>query len=198
MKKTMIATLLAFTFLTAPAHAAPEKYKFDMAHTQIHFSANHLGFSYPLGRFMKFDGGFVFDAEKPENSSVEAAIDTSSVFMGSEAWDAHMKNADFFNVEKFPKITFKSTRVTQSGDKAAVVDGDLTILGVTKPVSLTVTYVGSGVHPYNKNYISGFTAMTNIKRSDFGMTYGLPAIADDVEITLNVEGIRDPDIKTNQ
>lgn len=188
MMKFILPTAVAVLLSTAPAQAAPVKYTIEPDHTQAVFTVNHLGFSYPMGIFRASAGHFVFDAEKPENSSVEATVQTASIDMGTEAWDKHMKNADFFNVEKFPTMTFKSSKVSQSGEKTALVEGDLTILGVTKPVTLNVTFVGSGEHPYSKKPTVGFTAIANIRRSDFGMTYGLPAVGDDVEITLNVEG----------
>ena len=194
MKKTLISTAISLFLFSAPALAAPEKYTIETDHTQAVFIVSHLGFSYPMGIFRKTSGTFTFDAEKPENSEVTATIDTSSIDMGTEAWDKHMKGADFFNVEQFPAMVFKSTKVSPSGEKTASINGDLTILGITKPVTLDVTYVGSGTHPYSKNHVSGFTATSRIKRSDFGMTYGLPAVGDDVEIKLNVEGIRDPSI----
>ena len=198
MKK--ILTALALSALLSPgiAQAAPEKFAIEATHTQAVFIVNHLGFSMPMGIFRTTAGSFVFDAEKPENSSVEATISTASIDMGTEAWDTHMKSADFFNVEKFPSMTFKSTLVTPTGEKTGQITGDLTILGVTKPVTLDVTFVGSGIHPYSKKNTAGFTATTHIKRSDFGMGYGLPAVGDDVEIRLNVEGISDTEAKQPQ
>lgn len=191
MRKILPALALSLLLCSTAAYAAPEKYTIEESHTQASFTVNHLGFSFPLGIFRKTTGHFVFDAAMPENSSVEATVDTASIDMGTEAWDKHMKSADFFNVEKFPAMTFKSTAVKSTGEKTGQITGDLTILGVTKPVTLDVTYVGSGTHPYSKSYISGFTATASIKRSDFGMSYSLPAVGDDVEIRLNVEGIRD-------
>lgn len=194
--KKIFAIALCCLLLSAPAMAAPEKYNIEETHTQASFTVSHLGFSYPMGIFRKTTGSFVFDAENPEASSVEATVDISSIDMGTEAWDKHMKSADFFNIEKFPSMTFKSTKITKMSNMTGLIEGDLTILGITKPVTLNVTYVGSGTHPYSKSHIAGFTAITDIKRSDFGMNYSLPAVGDDIAITLNVEGIRDPEIKT--
>ena len=102
-----------------------------------------------------------------------------------------MKNEDFFNVEKFPTMTFKSTNIEITGENTANITGDLTILDTTKPVTLDVTHNKSGVHPFNGEFVAGLSATTTVKRSDFGMTYGLPAVGDDVEIRLEVEGFRE-------
>lgn len=162
-------------------------YTFDKLHTQIHFSISHLGFSYSHGRFMDFNGGFYFDKEKPEESFVDITINTASIFMGSKEWDDHLKNADFFDVEKHPVMHFKSTKVEVTGDKTANIYGDLTLLGLTKPVILQTRLNGFGLHPYSKKNTAGFSATTTIKRSDFGMTYGLPAVGDEVSIVIEVE-----------
>lgn len=192
MKNTFLAlaALAAFTFAT-PAQAAPEEYAFDKAHTQVMFSVGHMGYSFSHGRFTKFDGNFVFDEQDVSKSAIDVTIDTNSLVMDDDAWEKHLKNEDFFNVEKFPAMTFKSTKVEKTGDKTGKVTGDLTILGVTKPVTLDVTWNKSGIHPYSKKYVSGFSASGTLLRSDFGMAYGLPAVADEVSLNIQVEGERE-------
>ena len=185
---TRILTAVSFLFIAAPAHAAPEKYEFDTVHSQIIFFVSHLGFSISEGEFLDFDGHYIFDKEDPAASSVEVTIDTASIDMDDEKWDAHLKNQDFFDVEKFPSMTFKSTKIEVTGDKTADIHGDLTILDVTKPVVLKTNMVGEGVHPYSGKSVTGFSARTTIKRSEFGMKYGLPGIGDDVEIRIEIEG----------
>lgn len=111
--------------------------------------------------------------------------------MDDEKWDDHLKSADFFDVAEYPVMTFKSTQVKVSDDDAADIIGDLTLLGVTKPVTLHVRFNKAGVHPFSGKYVAGFSAHASVKRSDFGMDYGLPGVSDDVEIRLEVEGIRD-------
>ena len=180
-------TASALSGLTA---AKSVKYTFDPAHTQIIFAANHLGFSFSHGRFMKFDGFFTFDPAAPESSEVNVTVETASVDMGSDKWDEHLKGADFLNVEKFPQMTFKSTKIEKTCEKTGKLTGDFTLLGVTKPVTLDVTYNGSGVHPYSNNNIAGFSAAGTIKRSEFGMTGSIPAVGDDVFLIIQVEGIR--------
>lgn len=188
--KKISALAAALLLLAAPALAAPAKYTFDPAHTQVIFAASHLGFSFSHGRFMKLGGFFTFDEAAPEASEISVTIDAASIDMGSEDWDRHMKNADFLNAEKFPEITFKSTKIEKTGEKTGRVTGDFTLRGVTKPVTLDVTYNGSGAHPYNNNHIAGFSARGSLRRSDFGMTYGFDNVGDEVSFLIEVEGIR--------
>lgn len=188
--KLLSLTLILGVAFSAPAKAQIELYDFDKAHTQILFFIDHLGFSKSQGEFHEYDGMFTFNRGEPEKSSVEIAIQTSSIDMDDEKWNTHMKNEDFFGVEKFPTMTFKSTAIEITGEKTANLIGDLTILETTKPVTLDVTYNKSGKHPFNGKFVSGFSATTQIKRSDFGMTYGLPMIGDEVDIMIEVEGFR--------
>lgn len=191
MKKLLLGAA-ALALLSAPTQGfAADKYTFDKAHTQILFFVNHLGYSFSQGEFHDYDGGFTFDEKNPANSSIDVTIKTASIDMDDEKWDAHMKNADFFNVEKFPDMTFKSTKIEVSGEKAGKITGDLTILGVTKPVTLDVTFNKAGKSPYGEEYKAGFSAKANIKRSEWGMNYGLPNVGDDVEIRLEVEAVRE-------
>ncbi len=183
---------LAAVLFANPAAAQVEKYSFDKAHTQIVFSVNHLGFSNSMGKFLNYDGHFTFDRATPENSSIEVSIKTDSIEMNDQKWNDHMKNEDFFNVEKFPTMDFKSTAITVTGENSADITGDLTILGVTKPVTMSVVHNKSDAHPFAPDrFVAGFSATAKIKRSDFGMNYGLPAVGDDVEIRIEVEGIRE-------
>ena len=185
-------TLAAFAsaiFYIQPAKAA-DQYSFDKAHTQILFFVDHLGFSKSQGEFLDYDGHFNFNTSEPAKSDVEVTIKTASIDMDHEGWNDHMKNADFFDVEKFPTMTFKSTAIEVTGDNTANITGDFTLLGVTKPVVLAVTHNKSDTHPFSGKYVSGFSASTTIKRSDFGMTYGVPGVGDDVEVRIEVEGVR--------
>lgn len=197
--KKLIAAAMMFASLSfaSPAHAVEVdeyQYSFDPVHTQIMFEVDHLGFSLSHGRFTKFSGGFHFDEDAPEKSTVDITIDTNSIYMNSSEWENHLKNADFFNVAVFPQMTFKSTSVVKTGDRTASVTGDLTLLGVTKPVTLDVTFNKAGIHPYNKNYICGFSVKGGLKRSDFGMNFGLPGIGDDVKLDIEIEGVRQDEV----
>jgi polyisoprenoid-binding protein YceI len=194
MKKLVLSILSLMMIAAMPAQAqtaAPEKYTFDKAHTQIMFFANHLGFSVSEGEFLDFDGHFIFDREKPENSSVDVTIQTASINMDDADWDKSMKSANFFNVEKFPTMTFKGTSIKVTGDNSAEITGDLTLLGVKKPVTLMVKHNKSGTHPYTGKFVAGFSATANINRSDWGMNYGIPGVANDIELRIEAEGIRE-------
>lgn len=184
----LFAVTLGFS-TTAKAETA--RYHFDKAHTQILFFVNHLGFSNSQGEFLDYTGHFTFDPEDVASSTVNVTINSAGIDMDDTAWDDHLKNQDFLNVEKFPKITFKSTKATKTGEKTGTLTGDLTILGVTKPVTLDVTYNRSGVHPYSGKYVAGFSATGVVKRSDYGMSYGLPHIGDEVSLRIEVEGLRE-------
>ena len=182
--------LLAGVSVSA-AQAAPQTYMIEKPHTQILFSVNHLGFSNSYGKFTDFSGTFVFDPEVPASSSVDVTINPKSVELNDTKWNDHVKAADFLDVEKFPTMTFKSTKIEVTGEKTANIIGDLTLHGVTKPVVLVTTYNKTDKHPYSGKTVAGFSAATKIKRSDFGVSYGIPGVADDVVITLEVEGIQE-------
>lgn len=198
MMRGLFGGLVTLAFLTGvmflvpgkPAQAQIERYSFDKAHTQILFFVSHLGFSMSEGEFLEFDGGFTFDRTEPENSEVQVTIDAGSIEMDHKKWNEHMKSADFFHVEKYPQLTFQSTDINVTGEETAEITGDLTMLGVTKPVTLDVTYNKSGKHPFSGKYVSGFSATAELKRSDFGMDYGLPGVGDTVSIRIEVEGER--------
>lgn len=142
------------------------------------------------GRFHEIDGGFVFDEENIGQSSVELTINTTSVDMDVEALNEHLRTADFFNVEQFPTMTFKSTSTKKTGDNTGEITGDFTLLGVTHPVTLNVVFNRAAEHPSTKKYTAGFSATGSLKRSDFGMTTGVPFLGDQIEISIQVEGQR--------
>lgn len=192
MTKYLFAALItAALFFSNPAQAGkPDAFTFDKTHTQIFFSVSHLGFSFSTGSFTAFDGGFTFSEQKPEQSAVNVTIEAASLSLHDEKWEEHLKSADFLNIAEHPKITFKSTKAEKTGDNTGRITGDLTLLGVTKPVTLDVIFNKAAIHPYSKQFVAGFSAKTSINRSDFGMDYGLPGIGDEVNITIEVEGIR--------
>jgi polyisoprenoid-binding protein YceI len=185
-----LAFLFAAALSSAPALAA-ERYQIERPHTQIIFAVDHLGFSQSHGRFRDFDGELRFDAGDWSQSSVTLTVRTASVDMGDYEWDKHLKGKDFFDTNRFPEMTFRSTRVEQTGETSGKVHGELTLLGVTRPVVLDVTLNKIGKHPIaGKDWI-GFSAHTTLTRSEFGMGYGLPAIGDQVKVELQVEGVKD-------
>lgn len=187
INKRLFFLLLLFVN-TSFVHA--DDYALEPVHTQILFFADHLGFSQSQGEFLQFSGGFTFDPEKPEASSVDVTIQTDSIDMDHQEWNDHMKNQDFFDVEKFPTMTFKSNKVEVLDSGKMRLHGQLTMIGQTHPVVMDVQHNKSGVHPFSGKFIAGFSAHTTIKRSLFGMTYGLPALGDDIKVRLEVEGVK--------
>jgi polyisoprenoid-binding protein YceI len=195
MRKIMSVMALAVLPMTA---IAADSYTIDPLHTFPNFTINHLGFSTMHGRFGKTSGKLMIDEAK-HTGSVEVAIDAASVNTGFIKRDDHLRSPDFLNANEFPEITYKSTKVTitgdaSKGDASAQVEGNLTISGVTKPVSLNVKRIHCGINPMDpkkEQYRCGFDAETSIKRSDFGVKFAVPAIGDDMNIDLEVEAIRD-------
>ncbi len=186
--KAKITLLALVAALALPA--AAESLSIDPTHTWPSFEVNHLGFTTQRGRFNKTDGKIVIDAAA-KTGSIDIKIDTASIDMGLEKWNTHMKSPDFFNVEKFPAMYFKSSKLKFDGDKLVGADGELTLLGVTKPVSLNVAGYRCGNHPMNKKAMCGADITTSIKRTDFGMGYGVPAVGDEIKITIPVEAFKD-------
>ncbi len=183
--------IFAAAVIALPTSAAwADNYTIDPEHTFPNFTISHVGFSTMHGRFNKSSGKLTLDVAK-KTGSVEFTIDATSVDTAHEKRDKDLKSPDFFNAVEFPNITFKSTKVTFTGDKVTAVDGGLTIMKTTKPVTLAVTSMKCDVNPFNKKFACGFDANTKIKRSDFGMNYGLPAIGDDVALMIEVEAIKD-------
>lgn len=168
---------------------AADTYNFDPAHTSVIWKAGHMGYSFPHGIFSNIEGTLVLDEAALENSKVDVTIPTGLVATGIEKFDGHLKNQDFFDVEKHPSAKFVSTKVEKTGDKTAKLTGDLTILGVTKPVTMDVTFNHKGEHPYAKKQAVGFSATTTIKRSEWGINYGIPHIPDDVPLQIEAEAI---------
>lgn len=190
IQRIIALAAISFGLLAATASAEQERYLFDKDHTNILFFVSHLGFSMMQGEFHEYDGEFVFDREDPTRSSVEVRIATASVDTDHDELNEHLRSADFFDSENHPTMSFKSTSIERTGENTALITGDFTMLGVTRPVTLDVTFNKADVHPVNKNYIAGFSGGATIKRSDFGMTYGVPAVGDEVKVMLEVEGIR--------
>jgi polyisoprenoid-binding protein YceI len=186
-KKPLFALLGAM--LAAPAFAA-DSYTVDPRHTWPQYEIMHLGFSTQRGRFNETTGKIVLD-RAAKNGSVDISISTASIDTGLDKWDEHMRSEDFFNAAKFPTISFKSDKVVFNGDKPASIPGQFTLLGVTKPVTLTVNHFNCGPHPINKKEVCGADASTTIKRSEFGMTKYLPGIGDEVKLVINVEAFKD-------
>jgi polyisoprenoid-binding protein YceI len=171
------------------AQAAVDPYTFDKDHTHIIFFVSHVGFSDMIGRLKAFDGSFTFDEKEPEKSSVDVKLKSDSIDTDVPALNKTLQTDKFFNVAKYPTMRFKSERIVVTGKNTGDIIGDFTLLGVTRPLTLHVTYNRSGIHPYTNNYVSGFSADAVLKRSDFGMNAYLPAVGDEVRIHIEAEGI---------
>lgn len=171
--------------MAAPAMAA-DTYKLDPSHTAITWHVNHFGFSNPSGKFMNVDGTLVLDKDKPANSKVEVTIPVGNIDSGIAKLDEHLKSKDFFDVDAFPTATYTSTKVDVTGKDTAVVHGNLTLHGVTKPVDLSVHLNQMGQNMFKKE-TAGFSATATIKRSDFGITTYAPALGDDIKLDIESE-----------
>jgi polyisoprenoid-binding protein YceI len=190
-KKTRL-TLAAAAIATfsGAVLAAPETFIIDGSHTFPRFSYSHFGFSTQLSRFNKTSGKIVLDREA-KTGSVDVVIDTTSVDTGFDVFNGHIQGEDFLSTEKFPSATFKSTKVRFEGDKPVAVEGDLTIKGVTKPVTLTLTSFILQPHPMLKKDAIGANATTRISRTEFGAGKYAPNVGDEVTIDLAVEAIKE-------
>ncbi|MEO1111289.1 MAG: YceI family protein [Pseudomonadota bacterium] len=183
----LAASALALSLLAAPALAEPVVYDFDKSHANLSFTYNHLGYSTTDGRFGDWDGTLLIDKDTPANSSVEFTINIDSLDTFWADRDTHLKSPDFFDAAQFPQATFKSTKVEQTGENQLDVTGDLTLRGITKPVTLTVDVLALGEHPMAKKPAAGFAVTTVLKRSDFGMDKFVPYVGDEVTVTFHAE-----------
>jgi len=174
---------------------ALETWKIDPSHSAIAFSVRHMVVSRTRGRFRKWSGEIQFDPQDPAASSVVVSIDPASVDTADADRDAHLRSADFFDVEKYPSASFRSTKVDPLGSDQLRITGDLTIHGVTRPVALEATFEGSGKDPWGGER-AGFLAIASIDRKDFGLEWnkaletGGLLVGDKVELTLEIEAIR--------
>lgn len=174
-------------FTRAPAEVRAGVYTLDPAHSKITWSVNHMGFSTYVGQFAKVEGQLTLDPRRPEASQLAVTVDANSVGTLNDALDKHLKTADFLDTAKFPTATFKATRIRVTGERTADITGDLTLHGVTRPVTLEAEFNQAGVNPVDKTYSLGFDAEAKIKRSDFGVTAYLPGVGDEVELDIEAE-----------
>lgn len=172
------------------ASATTEYYTIDRNHTFPHFAIDHMGFSTLYGRFDLTTGKIIMDREN-NNGYVDIKIAAVSVTTGHHKRDEHLRSPDFLNVTEYPNIIYQSRNIKFLGNDKAKVEGDLTMLGVTKSVPLDVQKIRCGKNPMNKKHTCGFEATAAIKRSDFGSTYGRPNIGDNMKLWFEVEAIRE-------
>ncbi|MEO0772948.1 MAG: YceI family protein [Pseudomonadota bacterium] len=186
------APILATAAFATPALADKAMYQLDDTHTAIYFTVDHIGYSKTLGIFTELEGSFMYDVDTQELSDVNVTIQAASVNTFHEARDGHVRNKDFLHVEEHPTITFTATEGTPDGDTAGTVTGDLTILGVTQPVTLEVTLNKVGDYPFgHKREVLGLSMSTSIMRSEFGMNYAVDngLVGDQVDIKIETEAM---------
>ena len=185
--------LLALAILVSSPAMAGDKYLIDKTHANIVWSANHMGFSNPSGSFSDVTGTIFFDEAKPEISMVDVVVNTASIFTLDQKFTDHLKGADFFKTDMFPDATFKSTSVKVTGKDTAIISGNLKLLGSVQPIKIKAKFNKSGKNPFNQKRTIGFSGETVIKRSDFGMKYGIPNVSDEVKLAIEVEAIHEAD-----
>jgi polyisoprenoid-binding protein YceI len=181
--------VVALTAASAASAFAADGYTIEPNHTYPSFEADHMGVSVLRGKFTKSSGTIVLD-RAAKTGSLDITIDADSIDFGHEKLNAHAKTADMFDVAKFPTATYKSKSITYKGDVPASVQGELTLHGVTKPVTLTINKFKCIEHPMLKREVCGADATAEFKRSDFGISYGLPRFAPEVKLAIEVEAVK--------
>ncbi len=201
-----LRTLAFTTVLIASAAAAQQfvpptatltgtpsgSYTLDKTHANIIFGINHLGFSTYYGRFDNFDAALNFDAKDPTKSVLNVTVDTASTNTNNKVLEDKLDSKAFFNAAQHPKATFVSKKIEKTSDTTGKITGDLTLLGVTKSITLDATFNASGLNPFSKAHTLGFGATGIIKRSDFGMKEYLPAVGDEVVLQIQAEFAQTP------
>ena len=177
----------ALTITTVASAALPSQWQLDNSHTRVGFSVEHLGFSTTMGRFNEVDGTLDYDIKAPNKTQMQFKIATDSINTAWEARDEHLKKEDFFNVAKYPTMTFKSTQVNFINPIQAAVTGDFTLLGKTMPLTLEVTLKKIANSPMTKEPVIGFRATGNIDRAAYGMTTFADGITTNVPIQIDGE-----------
>lgn len=193
MKTRSLFVAGAIALLSLPVLAAPVTWTIDTAHSRAGFAVKHLLVSNVRGELGPISGTIVYDAADPSKSTVDATIDVKGVTTQNEKRDTHLHSADFFDTEKFPTATFKSTSVTKGADGKLTIVGNFTLRGVTKPVTLEVEGpAAEQAHPMMKGtFVTAFSAKTKLNRKDFGVSYGPNSVvSDDVAVDLDIEADR--------
>ena len=191
MTRFLTATALTGAMMTAPAaFAEPEKYVLDASHSQILFSYDHMGFSTTWNMFSGFDGEIMFDQDAPANSSVAVSFPVTTLLTGWEERFNHFMSGDFFGADENETVTFTSTAIEVTGDTTALITGDFTLNGITKPVTLDAELTKTGNHPMANKPWAGFNATTTLKRSDFDMGMFAPVVGDEVNVQISIEAMK--------
>ncbi|WP_275096618.1 YceI family protein [Sedimenticola hydrogenitrophicus] len=191
MKKRLIFSLLTAAGIALSAPVSAERYVIDTqnAHAFVQFKIAHLGYSWVLGRFNQFEGSFDYDESNPSASTVSVTVNPASVDSNHAERDKHLRSKDFLKVDEFAQATFTSTSYAVTGDNTGLLKGDLTLRGVTRPISIDVTQIGAGKDPWG-GYRRGFEGTTRLALADFGIPMDLGPAAREVELFLTIEGVR--------
>jgi polyisoprenoid-binding protein YceI len=184
--KHLVVALIA---ASAASAFAADTYTIEPNHTYPSFEADHMGISVLRGKFTKSSGTVVLD-RAAKTGSLDITIDANTIDFGHEKLNNHARTADMFDVAKFPTATYKSNSITFKGDAPATVQGELTLHGVTKPVTLTINKFKCIQHPMLKREVCGADASAEFSRADFGISYGLPRFAPEVKLAIQVEAIK--------
>jgi polyisoprenoid-binding protein YceI len=188
-----VAALAAASAWPLDARAESATYRFDPVHTQVWFSVSHENLSHPLGRLHIKDGWFQFDPDDIEHAKVYVEIDLASVDMGDGKWNDTIKSGQFFDAGRFPTARYTSTSVTPRDKTGGTIHGDLILHGVTKAVDVEFKFNRIGNDPYTFKRKAGFSAHAKLNRNDFDMKRFQDVVGQDVELTIEIEGIRDGD-----
>ncbi|MBL8878433.1 MAG: YceI family protein [Phycisphaerales bacterium] len=189
MRKTIASMMLSVAVFAAAATVAADEYKVDAVHSSAIFRIKHMNVSYSYGRFNDISGTIKWDDEKTAESSLKVEVKVASIDTADAKRDAHLKSADFFDAEKHPTITFQSKSIKKTGDNKYEVAGELTLHGVTKPLTISLDKTGAGADPWGGNR-AGFETTFTIKRSEFGMDKMLTGAGDEVRMIVSLEGVK--------
>ncbi len=182
--------LLSVTLLVLASAASSQTYNIEPGHTYPSFEADHMGISFWRGKFTKTSGKVVLDRGSKTGGSMDIVIDASTIDFGHQKMNEHARGKDMFNIEKFPTVTYKSSALKFEGDKLVAVEGEMTMLGVTKPMSLKVNQFKCIMHPMLKREVCGADASASFDRSDYGLNYALPRFSPEVKLAIQVEAIK--------
>ena len=186
-KYFLFLTMLTALAFSTPLHA--ENYDIDIEHAVVQFKIKHLGYSWLVGRFNKFDGNFSYDEKNPAASKIEVTIETASIDSNHAERDKHIRSKDFLNVSKFPTAKFVSRSFSENGNGKAQLVGDFTLHGVTKKITFEIEHVGHGSDPWG-GYRRGFSGSTILTLRDYGITTDLGPASREVEMFFSIEGVR--------
>lgn len=190
MKKYLLSLLLlGLGAMSLPAQAADYVIDTKNDHAFIQFRIKHLGYSWLYGRFNEFKGDFSYDEKNPDSARVSVTIETNSIDTNHAERDKHLRSKDFFAVDKYPEAKFVSTSYKETGNGKAILTGNLTLHGVTRPVTINVEQIGAGPDPWG-GYRRGFLGTTTLTLKDFGIDYDLGPASTTAELTLSIEGVR--------